>query len=163
LSTGDKLTHSSSSFEEEEGREEGEGGMGRGASVASIASRAASAAALAASRDFLGLAKRRGRECVLLFWVLLVVMDVEGEGWRKEEEEEEEKEEGGREEGRWKDCERRGRERAVMAAVARRTRKEEDEDEDEEGREETGRGLLLLLVMCADGAVGICVCRREGA
>ena len=138
--------------------------MGRGASVASIASRAASAAALAASRDFLGLAKRRGRECVLLFWVLLVVMDVEGEGWRKEEEEEEEeKEEGGREEGRWKDCERRGRERAVMAAVARRTRKEEDEDEDEEGREETGRGLLLLLVMCADGAVGICVCRREGA
>ena len=67
----------------------------------------------------------------------------------------EEEEEGGREEGRWKACERRGRESAVRAAVATRTRREEEE---EEGEEEAGRGLLLLLVLCADGGeVGICV------
>lgn len=95
--------------------------------------------------DFLGLAKRRGREYFL--FVALVVMDVEAggrqEGW----------EEGvRREEGRWKACERRGRERVARAAVANRTRKEEEGEEDE-----AGRGLLLLLVLCADGAVDICV------
>jgi len=115
-----------------------------------MASNAARAAALAASMDLLGLAKRRGREYFL--FVALGMIDVEAKGRL------EGGEEGvGMEKGRWKACERRGRDRVARAAVASKTRKEEEEKEEEE----TGRGLLLLLVLCADDAVDICACNRD--